>query len=383
VSAPGPRTRTVRDLADLGPLADTWRALQCHPWSDLAYFTERLVPQEGFVRPHVIAVERGGATTGLVVGRLLAEEIPWRVGGRRVLRSRARVLRVGSSGVMGDPSPEAARAVVAEVRAALARGEADAAYFHQLPEDSALAVEVARVPGAAARDRFVRRVPWWTLELPATFEEFRASRSKSVRRALSRYMNKLLREVPALRLERYAGSGDMEVVMRDCTAVADLTYQRRIGVGFADDAATRDFVRWTLGAGWLRSHVLYDGDRPIAFWNHLTHARTLHTRETGYDPDYARLRPGVFVLAKIIEEACEDPRLERVDYGATETDVKREMGSHRSHLVSLYVFSGRPGGLVMAAKRAATGATDRFARSLLGSERARRWARRLKAPAGS
>jgi hypothetical protein len=66
-----------------------------------------------------------------------------------------------------------------------------------------------------------------------------------------------------------------------------------------------------------------------------------------------------------------------------DAEYKRWFGTHRSHLVSMYVFSRRPRGLVLAAKRAVTGATDRFARSLLGSERARRWARRLKAPAGS
>jgi hypothetical protein len=57
---------------------------------------------------------------------------------------------------------------------------------------------------------------------------------------------------------------------------------------------------------------------------------------------------------------------------------KQGVASHRSHLVSAYIFSSAPQGLVLALARGMTGAADRLARRLLGGERARRWARRLR-----
>lgn len=368
--------RTLRSLAELGEVEAFWRAHAAHPWSDLDYLREVLATQPDFLRPHVLVLARDGATVALVAAALRRERFPFKVGSFVLWRSRARVLHVGAGGALGEDSPAVARAVRDELLAALARGEADAAYAHQLEAGGALAAALADVP-ALARDRRLRPSAGWRLELPASPAEFLASRSKSTRRHIKRYAQALERELGAdLAIACHRAPDEVERLIADSEAIARRTYHRGLGVGFADTPELRRLFAFAAGRGWLRGYVLRARGRPVAFWHGLVYRDTFVTRDTGYDPEFTALRPGQYLLSHVIAEQCTTHECARIDYGVMELDYKKNFGSHRYEKSSPYVFARRPRGLFLWSLRTLSDALERLARRLLGS-RARDLARRL------
>jgi hypothetical protein len=257
----------LRALDELPSVRGAWQALQWHPAGDVDGFAALEASRPGFRRPHVLRVERDGATVGLVAGVVGDEEIPWRVGSLRVLRSRARVLRVAAPAVMGECDAGVAGAVVAALCACLEAGEVDALYLHQLERGSPLLAAAQGAPGRAFRDRFSRAATSWRLDLPASFDEFYRSRSKAVRKAIRRYGNLLERELPGVRAACLREPGDLERIVRDSLAVAGRTYHQGLGVAFTDDPRTRAqlghalaHVRRDAAAGGARADAPHDPD---------------------------------------------------------------------------------------------------------------------------
>jgi hypothetical protein len=369
--------RTLRELGEISSIREVWRSFQDHPWADVDYYVEVLARKAEFIRPHVLVLEREGLPIALIAGVVRRDFLPWQIGFLALGRSRARVLRIGGGAVMGESSDDVARVVARELQDALGRGEADVAYLHQIDSQSALLRRLEHVPGLA-RDRFSRAVGGWVLDLPESYDAYLESRTKGVRRHLKRYAGVLERKLGRdFSIVCHRGQGDMERLIRDSETVARLTYHRRMGVGFDDTDSTRQVFAHAMAAGWLRGYVMYVKERPIAFWHGLVYGKTFYTRDTGYDPEFGELRPGNYLMNRIIEEHCRTRETERFDYGLMDLDYKRNFGSRRYERSSIYLFSRRPRGLFLSTMRAASGTADRAARLLLGA-RAPKWTRKLR-----
>lgn len=375
--------RVLRSIEEVEDAGEVWRSIQSppgspplHPFSDYDYFLTRAVLRKGFLRPHVLLLMEGDRA-GIVPGLIEERDILWGVGGKSVLRSRGRVLRVNNGGLIGLASRASAEAAVAQFRAALRAREADLVNLHEIEDESEIGKASRRVP-FLMRDHFARTVPHFVLDLPATYDEFYQSRSKNAKEALNRARNLTRRKIKDLRVVRYDRTDDLEPIMTDCDAVASRTYQRDMGIGFKNDAATRDHIAWALKAGRLRAHVLYDGARPVAFWHHILYRGTMHTRETAFDADYSNSRPGFYLLSKAIEDSIADPVVERFDFGPMDVDYKRKLCTSQSNLVTVHIFPLSFKGFGMMAKRLATVAAEHFVLSVLGRDRARKLARSVR-----
>lgn len=380
-AASEPRTiRVVRELNELEALRPAWSALCRHPLSDLDYLVDVQGRQPGFLRPHVVVVERGDRVVALIAAQLQQETIPWRIGSLSLFHSPARTLRIGAGGVMGDCDGEIARGAVASLRRSLAEGEADAVYLHQLASESALLDEIRRAPDGLSRDRFARTVPGWRLELPASFDAFLASRSRAVRKNYRRFAKRLESELGDVHVVRLSAPDDLQRIMKDSAAIARRTYHERLGVAFTDDARTRAQVAHALRMGWFEAYLLYRGAQPIAFSHGLLYRGTLFARETGFDPAYADYRPGIYLLGHTIAAHCA-AGTRALDYGVMDAEYKRHFGTTRGEYASAFVFGATARGRALAVARVVIGAADRAVRRMLGSARARRWSRLLRHPA--
>lgn len=378
----GVAPRVLRETQALEGVRELWSAQQRHPWSDLDFTLSCAARESGFVRPHVLVLEEDGRAQALLVASLRDEELAWRLGSRALLRSRARVLRVATGGLLGLDSAERARAVARELLASLERGEADALYLHEVERGAPLLSELARQPGVLQRDPLRRPVTGWALDLPGSYQEFRQGLSKKTRTNLNYTANLIQRRLGAeLALVCYQRPADLELLLRDSEELARRTYGRRAGIGFADTPSARRVLGHALAHGWLRAHVLYAGARPIAFSHGLVYGRTFFGRHTGFDPAFADLRPGVFLLARIIEELCRERTVDCIDFGVMDNEFKRSFGTRRYERVSTYVFARGWKGVRLALGRALVGGLDQVARAALGASRARRLARRIFARA--
>lgn len=360
-------------------------ALAWHPWSDLALLRDPAAREgaDGFRRAHLVVAGGGEGCDGLVVAALGDERVPWRVGRHVLGRSRARVLRVATGGVLGLTRTEPARLAARALLDVLEDGEADLLYLHETEPDQPLLAELDRAVRPRQRDRGRRRSTGWLLDLPATYEAFRTSLSRKARANLNGTANRMRRALgEGLRVVCHRGPEALPRLIADTEHVARSSYHRRMGVGFADTAAVRRSLAFQIEAGWLRAWVLYADGQPIAFNHGLVYRRTFFGRHTGFDPEMAALRPGAFLQACVLEDLCREGNVDRVDFGVMDGDLKRALATRPYERVSAFLFAPTLRGARLAAARAATGLVERTARRVVDAARARRRGRGPKGGPG-
>jgi hypothetical protein len=302
---------------------------------------------------------------GALVGRLEDHALESRLGYVRVYAPRVRLFRV--SGIAGEAA--------ALARAALA--EVEVVGVPALPVASPEYRSLATLGG----ERFVR--PWTRrrLELPESFDAFLASRSRKIRAGI-RYDAKKLEGSLAERLRVASFRAPEPQLFVDLEAVSRATYQRSLGHGFSPDRA--DALSVALQHGWARVYVLYDGGRAIAYWQCGVHRDTMRLGSTGYLPEYARLRPGIYLLMRVIEDAIADAALRVLDFGPGRSDYKRHFSNdgyeERNLLLFAPTFRAQRVRLVRAAIAASTYGARRVLDATGATQRVKTaWRRRLRA----
>jgi len=300
----------ARTWEDVEALADRWNRTSWQTErAELAYFeAEGGTPLAFF------------DDDGALVGRVEDHALESRLGYVRVYAPRVRLLRV--AGIAGEAA--------ALARAALA--EVDVVGVPALPVASAEYRSLAPLGG----ERFVRAWSRRRLDLPESFDEFLASRSRKIRAGI-RYDAKKLEASLADRLRVATFRAPDAELFADLDAVSQATYQRSLGHGFSPDRA--EVLSVALEHDWARVYLLYDGERAIAYWQCGVHNQTMRLGSTGYLPEYARLRPGIYLLMRVIEDAIADPGLRVLDFGPGRSDYKRHFSNDSYEERNLLLFA--------------------------------------------
>jgi hypothetical protein len=341
-------------------VARTWEEVEglAAAWDAVTWATEQAErPYFAAGGGEPLALFGGGAA---LVGRVDDRRLEARVGYLRVPTPRVRVLR--TVGVVGDAAPL--------LRAALA--EVDVVTVPALPLDSVEYRSLAPLDG----DRFTQ--PWTRrlLELPESFDEFLASRSRKIRAGVRYDAKKLESGIDAsVDVVRTWSDG----LAADLETIARTTYQRRLGAGFSQERA--ELLRVAFEHGWARAYVLRDAGRPVAFWLCAVHGDTIRLNTTGYLPDYAQYRPGIYLLLRVIEDAIADPALRTLDFGPGRSDYKRHFSStgYEERNVVAYAPGARRVRLARNAAGAATVLLRRALDAVGGTQRVKTaWRRRLR-----
>ena len=331
-------------------------------WSDVAW------PTESAEHAYFLA-EPGGDPLALfddrcaLVGRIAERRLEARIGYLPVYAPRLRVLRVVAA--VGDAEP-LARAALREV---------DVVTVPALPVESREYQSLAPLDGEPFTRPWERRL----LVLPETFDAFLASRTRKIRSGV-RYDAKKLEETLDARLE-VVRSWSPELV-EHLDSIAATTYQRRLGAGFSRERA--EVLRVAFEHGWARVYVLYDGARPVAFWWCGVHRDTIRLNTTGYLPQYAPSRPGIYLLMRLIEDAVGDPELRVLDFGPGRSDYKRHFSNdsylERNLVLYASTFRAQRARVARNGVAAATLGVRRVLDATGATQRVRSaWRRRLRA----
>jgi CelD/BcsL family acetyltransferase involved in cellulose biosynthesis len=340
VSAPHYTVEVARTLADVERLAPVWNSV---PWAgeqaEHAYFVAAARARAALGEPLAVLVSSDGRPVAAAAGRVETRRLETRVGYLRVYAPAVRMLQIVPGGVVADDST-ALPPLVGAVRSVLASGEADALALPALPVDSEVFAAFADLGGTFERQRFV---PAWTrrrLELPASFEEFLRSRSRKIRAGIRYDTKKLLDALgDELTVSIVRDASGFDTVVRDLDRVAASTYQRALGAGFADTEERRALLRVSLEHEWARVYVLHRGEESIAYWLCSVHRERITLNSTGYLPEYAPYRVGIYLLMRVIEDACEDPALRVLDFGPGRSAYKRHFSSEGYEERNLTVFA--------------------------------------------
>jgi CelD/BcsL family acetyltransferase involved in cellulose biosynthesis len=359
--------RTTEQIEKIRPIWAQWNA---HPNSDIDFYLWLQAHRSEIVRPHVVVLERGGKPTAMLVGRILAQRVEFRIGYLTLPGPKVRQLNFVWGGALGDLSPENSNLLVAEVVNSLRRREVDVAVFNNLRVDSTLHQAALSVPDWLSRDRFPSFNLHRSMVLPGSVEKFYAGLSKKVRKNQKWQAKKLLEDFGGkVRVECCQEEENFERMIRDVEAIAAKTYQRGLGVGFADNSENRVRLLQEAREGRLRMHMLYLADQPAAFWIGSIYQRTFHSGYMGYDPTYHEHSPGMYLLMRVIEDMCADriaSGIEEIDFGLGDAQYKQVLGNVEWQDAEVRIFAPTIRGFLLNALRTLWALLDRLARRALG-----------------
>ncbi len=341
MSGGGPLTVEVaRAAGDLERLEPLWRRVE---WgreeAAYEYFAARLRTRADVIAPFAVFVVDGGEPVAALAGRVELRLLKTTLGYKVVYAPRVRLLHVVDGGLVAS-GPAARGALVAALRAELAGGGVDAIGFPPLPLDSDLFGALETLGGPLERQPLI--APWTRrrLVLPATFEEFVASRSSNTRWRIRRDAKRLVAEYgDRLTVEIVRDRSGLDRLVRDADRVARSTYQRALGAGFADTPEQRTLAAVGLEHGWIRGYLLYLDAEPIAYWLCSVYDGTILIRTAGYDNAYAEQRVGIHLLMRVVEDACADPALRVLDYGPGDAAYKQQFSNEQWQERNLVVFA--------------------------------------------
>lgn len=287
-------------------------------------------------------------------------------------------LRLAGDGMVGDDRPRAVHELTSAVAEALTRGGADCV----LVEDLDTACKLGEALREMAAERGLRAIataapqPHWWIRFPEPVADYWNKFKRKSRYNLRRRAKQLEHEV--VRIER---ADQVAAFLRHAETVSRASWQgRRLGVRIQDDDATRAELEGIARAGALRSYLLMQGERPIAFAFAVQHGGYFVYEEIGYDPAFRDGGPGEVLLYRIVEDCIEHrcPRL--FDFGAGDAVYKEKFGNHRTESGPLLLVGRGLGPAAAVTIDRARARLDRGARALLQRtglyERARKLYRR-------
>ena len=337
------RVAAVRTLDELEALREEWlplleTSITTHP----DYYRAVIETEPQVEAPYVLTVRRDGRLEAMLLARFERIPLPCKLGYRTIYAPRVRSITVIYEGYLGNVEEHGAR-LVAELRAAIDRGDADVLLFRHLNVDHPLHRAATEGGGRFSRQRMARRMVCWERTLPPTFDEFLGSLSKSTRSGLTRYMKKLDRDFAGrLEARRFRSPDELDDYFRDAELVAAKSYQRGLGAGVRDNPRQRQRAKVAAEHGWFRAHMLYLDGAPIAFCGGEGFRERFRYGIPAYDPEYSDYRVGNYVLMKLIEDLCEDPELTLLDFGFGDAEYKRRFGDRSWSEEDVLIYARRP-----------------------------------------
>jgi hypothetical protein len=356
--------RTVAELEEIRPLWESWSGNRD---SDPNVFFNILHTTPEVLRPHVIVVHSNGQPAAMLVGRLEHSRLDFKVGYIH-LRPTAMVLYFVYGGPRGDVSPGNCTLLVHEICRSLAAGEADAAYLNYLRMDGPLHQISRTMPAHISRDRTRIMQTHFSATLPKSAQEYYANLSAFTRRRLKTKMNKLDKVFAgSVKIHCITNAAETDTLAADAEVIMKTSYQRGLGVGFADTPAMREQLRMRAEKGWLRAYVLYLANRPAAFWIGDLNQTTFRSEYTAYHGDFAKYSPGIYLMLKVIEGFCSErgDLVTEVDFATGAAQYKEILSNHEWYEASVHIFAPSVKGIQLKLIKSFTAATDHILKDLL------------------
>ncbi|MBE7184180.1 MAG: GNAT family N-acetyltransferase [Methylobacterium mesophilicum] len=343
--------------------------------ADIDTFIAAIRASDGGAEPHVVHLRREDGEVArdlFAVARLEQATMPLRLGYRALGAVRVSALVSSFGGLLGVEDDADAQALLAELRRPLAQGEADLLILRNIEPGRPLH-EAACGSLLSHRQKAAHR---WTAPVPGSLNEFLKSRSAKTRQKL-RWEERVFREAYGERLKMrvFSRPEDLDRICRDAEAVAALTYQRALGVGFRNKPAERALIEFGLKEGRHRTWMLYLDERPVAFWSGLGYRGTFSVTALGFDPAHARHSVGRFAMFRMVEDLCADPAVTELDLGPGDADYKMAFARPARLEGTVLLAAPRLRPILLIAALSGLAAANRLGRKFLEEKG---WRQRLK-----
>ena len=357
----------LRTVPELERIRTAWQSWPGNRDSSMESHLSFLESHGETERPHVIVVERDGKPDAILVGRIDRGRIACRLGYLH-LDLPARILCFVYGAFRGNATRENSELLVNSVMESLAAGEADVAYLNYLREDSDLFRLAIGLPRRLCRDYVRDRQPHFAATLPRSADEFYKGLSSNARWQAKSKQKKLVKDFGQdVKIRCFREPAEVNEMVQDVEQVARTSYQRGLGVGFADNAGMREGLRLKAERGWLRGYVLYLAGKPSAFWIGDINQDTFGSDYLGYDAELGKYSPGMFLTLKVIEGFCENSGegVRAVDFATGHAQYKEVLSNQSWTESSTHIFAPTLKGISINAFRSLVGEINRAVKAVL------------------
>jgi CelD/BcsL family acetyltransferase involved in cellulose biosynthesis len=259
----------------------------------------------------------------------------------------------------------------------------------ETPVESPLWRAVERGALAGLRPLERKRAPRYLIDLPSSFDTYLGHFSGKSRATLLRKARRLEELAGPLSVRPYVRPGEMASWLQTIAPVFLKTYHHHLlGLNLtSDNLELLRNLEHCARHGWVRSYVLFAGERPIAYVQGYLAGRQFRYEMPGYDPELGEHSPGLVLLLRLIEDLIGDGAADVVDFGSGDQEYKK-LFSTRSYLeVSALLVRSSPRARGTAAIYGALAGASRLGTRLLErhgiKKRMLSWLRRRRPEGGT
>jgi len=220
--------------------------------------------------------------------------------------------------------------------------EADAIYFKSLSDGSGWDQRIVHA-AKQSTDTFAhisREETFHYLTLPETFELFLQRFGKKKRYNLKRQL-RLMEEAYAghLRFESVTQEQQVDTFLKACDEVAGNSWkQQSMTRALAVTSENREKYADLARRGLLRSYLIWNADRPVAYALGYLYGETYHYSDIAYAESELRLSPGAVLLFLIIRDLIDHKLARQLNFGISDADYKRQFADQHTRDRTVYVF---------------------------------------------
>jgi len=235
----------------------------------------------------------------------------------------------------------------------------------------------------SSRSRIAAPLPLIDIATHDSWDDYLATRSSNFRQQVRRFPRRAEREAE-VRVRRTESAAELEADMSTFFDLHDRRFREDGGSSLSAERARsfhRDFARAALEQGWLRLWFLELDGSPAAAWYGWRLGERYSYYNSGFDPAFSALSPGLVLISAVIESAFEEGAAE-FDFLLGEESYKYRFAErertvsdvtmaralpHPASVVTAAEYGARRAGrLVPASARRRLGLTRLARRSLMG-----------------
>lgn len=205
-------------------------------------------------------------------------------------------------------------------------------------EQTELLLERVAACRGLALSRRVQVSPYVAVD---NWDAFHAGLSSNLRKD-ARRSSRRLAELGKVTWQAYDGSDRLPELLAEGFAVEGSGWKGQSGTAIVSRPDTLHFytrvAQWAADQGLLQLTTMRLDDRAVTFDLNLVQDGVVHNLKTGYRPEVAACSPGTLSFLRLVEHACEDPRLRVVEMLGHESPWKRRLatGAHEQFAVEAF-----------------------------------------------
>ena len=354
IEAPNTLThQIIRSIEDIERFREVWQTMQWHPNADIDFYLTIIGSRPQVLRPHIVVIEKEGAPTAMIIGRLEETRFKFKVGYRSLWSTTRKSITVVYGGLLGDQSEMTVKYAVEVLLESLRNGEAEVLTLSNLRLDSEFYRVAKTRPSYLCRDFVSTPKDHFNLNLGDSYEDVFQRMSSKHRSELRRLPRVLEKHYPeTVKICCYKSPEDVSQLCKDADAVMKNTYQRGLGAGFVANEENIRRMRLSADRHWLVAYFLYVGSTPCAFWIGALYGETLFLEFTGYDPAFKKYQPGTILLKHMITDMESNYcHIKRIDYGFGDALYKQRFANEGWYESTVQISAPTLKGIAMNASR--------------------------------